>query len=73
MVGYFANTDVPINVLCLFDNSALAVTRIPAISALLRKYTVHVGSVMLSFATIKTMNAHKLATLVTLHTVPHVG
>jgi hypothetical protein len=49
------------------------VTNIPAISALLRKCTANVGSVTFLFATIKKMNAHRLATLVTLHTVLHVG
>jgi hypothetical protein len=69
--GSFAKTVPTRNVLCLFDNfnnSALAVTSIPVISALLSKCTANVGSVTLSFATIKTMNAHRLATLVTLHT-----
>jgi hypothetical protein len=71
--GSFAKTVATRNCVCLFDSTALAVTSIPVISALQRKCTANVGSVTLSFATIKTMNAHRLATLVTLHTVPHVG
>jgi hypothetical protein len=71
--GSYAKTVATKHCLCLFDNSALAVTSIPVISALLRKCTAHVGIVTLLFATIKTMNAHRLATLVILHTVPHVG
>jgi hypothetical protein len=71
--GSFAKTVATRNCVCLFNNSALAVTSIPVISALLRKCTANVGSVTLSFATIKAMNAHRLATLVTLHNVPYVG
>jgi hypothetical protein len=71
--GSLANNVATRNCVCLFDNSALAVTSIPVISALLTKCTANIGSVTLSFATIKKKNAHRLATLVTLHNVPHVG